>query len=74
MKEEKINYDEIRKKEGYESSCIKDEHGMQVREKRFYEALKNQIESKETRSKMSTKSLLKYLELKDKYDNNKTKK
>lgn len=43
---------------------------MQVREKRLYEALEKQILDKERRSKMSTKSLLKYLELKDKYEKN----
>lgn len=71
MKEEKVNYDEIRKKEGYESSCISDAHGMQVREKRLYETLEKQILDKERRNEMSDSAVLKYLQLKIKYDNNK---
>lgn len=71
MKEEKINYEEIRNKEGYESSCISDARGMQVREKRLYEALEKQILDKERRDEMSDSAVLKYLQLKIKYDNKK---
>ena len=74
MKEKDIKYDEIRKKPGYESSCVSDEIGMLEREKRFYEALKERIENKETRNKMSDSNVLKYLELRKKYDNNNNKK